>query len=159
MSLTDQSDVPRKLEYARPKPPRARWRLWVIGPVAGTLAGVIDTLAALLWWVHFDQPDFYFRGWDGVEFTLQMNAFAGGVVGVVLAIALGLFEWLSRRRVSVGRQMAATVVLSTLVFLPIHYLEIRDHQLWSIPGAEFSVAGLCLVSAMMLSHKTSPPGS
>src|SRR5438067_1365733 len=85
-------------------------RYVLIGPCLGACVGVAQTAIAAAVWVRHGQPDFYFRGWEAVEFGLALWGVAGAAAGVPFAAAVAAGERLSGRRVRVVPAMASVVV-------------------------------------------------
>ena len=58
-------------DYPTPQVGASRWlralRLFVLGPLTGAAVAFAQTTAAMLCWVSWGEPDFYFRGWSGVQ--------------------------------------------------------------------------------------------
>jgi hypothetical protein len=70
-----------------------------MGPLTGIAVGLAQTTAALLCWLWHGQPDFYFRGWSGVQVEYQINVVAGAFAGLGYGVVLSGFELLTRKRV------------------------------------------------------------
>jgi hypothetical protein len=73
-------------------------RFALLGPATGAALGFIDATAAVLVWVLRGQPDFLFRGWNGVFVDYMVTMLGGAVVGIPYGGAVLLFERLSDRR-------------------------------------------------------------
>jgi len=77
-------------------------RFFVYGPLLGAGVGIVQTIAAVTVWVSYGTPDFYFRGWSGVEFQLIGMTAGGGLVGIPFGLLLLAYEKRTKRRVRIG---------------------------------------------------------
>ncbi len=142
----------------------ASWRpfiCWlIIGPVTGAAVGVAQTSAALLWWLWHDQPDFYFRGWNGVEMTYFFQTVAGGIVGIVFGSVLRLFERLGDRRIRLAISVPATVGVGFLIALLIVEREFRQQTIDPFLWKEMiAVAAGFLIAALFTRPTSAQPPS
>ena len=92
-------------------PWRAFLRFLVLGPVTGAVIGFVQTTAAALVWILYGQPEFFFRGWNGVMFHYMTFTVGGSMVGVVYGVILLTFE-----RVT-GQEIRLRIVIPWLACL------------------------------------------
>ena len=57
-------------------------RFLLLGPLTGVLVGYAQVTVAVIVWVLHGEPDFYFRGGEGVVPTYLTLMIGGGIVGV-----------------------------------------------------------------------------
>src|SRR4051794_11131888 len=103
-----------RIRHAQPGDIRLAFflRLFLIGPFTGACVGCAETAAAVLCWVRHDEPDFYFRGWSGVQFHFFTLAVGGGLVGFAYGIVLMVLESWIRRRVRLGIAIPGVVAFA-----------------------------------------------
>jgi hypothetical protein len=141
------------LEYQTPAPRSPEWwpfvRFCLLGPVTGALVGFVETSAAMLCWIWHGEPDFWFRGWRGVEATYEMLMVGGGVIGVLYGIALFLFERLAQRHIRLKVAIPTVLTLAFLVNIAITENQFRARKLdWFLtPETVAIMAGLAVSTA------------
>ena len=88
--------MPQRLDYATPSPAAFDWpffiRLFFIGPFTGMCVACAQTIAALICWVRHGEPDFYFRGWSGVQLDFFTLTVGGAIVGFAYGVVLMVLE-------------------------------------------------------------------
>jgi hypothetical protein len=156
---------PDLLTYHRPAPTRFPWetvrRFIAAGPVAGALVGALQNAAAVLAWSAHGQPDFYFRGSNGVLVGYVALAFAGGFVGIAYGAVLWSLEYLTHRRIRLPLTWAVLLPISFTLAAVQAWIEIDRRQLFRHSAAYHLVAvvvGLVL-SAAFCQKSTLPPGN
>jgi hypothetical protein len=90
---------------------------FICGPVLGAWIGFIQALSAEAVWRAAGEPDFYFRGEEGVVLHYIFQMFGGGLVGVLYGPALFLLERALRRRVRILLFLLSMTLLAAVVFL------------------------------------------
>jgi len=128
-----------------------RWRgallLWVFGPLTGAAIGIAQTSAALFCWLANDKPDFYFRGWSGVEVTYKLCAVYGAIVGWFFGLTLLGFERLFRRRITLAVALPVSVVFGFAIGFGFIVAEFRLREIrWP-----FCMEGGALVMGLVVS--------
>lgn len=112
------ADRPTDLDHLFIRPTPFNWgrllRIFLLGPMTGALVGLVQATAELLCWLSLGQPDFFFRGWDGVRVTYFTEAIGGWMVGVPYGFVLFLFEQQGRRRM---RPFVVIPIVLSLAFV------------------------------------------
>jgi hypothetical protein len=131
------------LQYFTPPKAPDRWRgallVWLFGPLTGAAIGIAQTSSALLCWLANGKPDFYFRGWSGVDFSYEMWTVGGAIVGWFFGLTLMGFERLFRRRIRLAIALPVSVVFGFAIGLGIVAAEFHVHEIrwpfWMEGGA------------------------
>ncbi len=147
--------MPHPLDYHAPQktafPWRTMFRIAALGPMSGALIGGTQATAPFLCWLHAGQPDFYFRGWDGVDLHYFILILGGGVVGLPYGLFLWGYERYSRRQIRIMIVVPTLLSLSFLVSLFFAALEFRQMKLGFVHAPE----GIVVMVGLLLSITTS----
>ena len=146
---------PPVLGYETPQTRPFDWwpimRLFLLGPVTGGLVGFAQTSAAVLWWVHYGEPDFYFRGWSGVDMDYMLSTIGGGIVGVGYAVLIWGFERLTARHIRLLLVIPATVAIGFLAAALIATTEFQRRAI----GPVFAPEGIAIAAGLLICVATS----
>jgi hypothetical protein len=127
---------PVALDYhspgSTPTPRRPFWRFVLLGPVTGSAVGFVQTSAAVVCWLAHGAPDFFFRGWSGVDMHYVLLIIGGGIVGIPYGICLWLFERLSLRRVRLFIAVPLLLVVALLIEGGIVWIEFERRKLLDV---------------------------
>ena len=132
------------------------FRFLTYGPITGALVGAIQTGAAVQVWVAAGQPDFYFRGWNGVEASLFLHAIGGMIFGIPFGAVLALYERLSGRRIRLLLFMAAFLPTVYVVARILVQTEFERNKLFPLFRSESTVMLIGLIVAVSFSKSESP---
>jgi hypothetical protein len=134
---------PIPLEYS---PRQSRWIWWwpilrflLLGPCTGAMIGFAQTSAAVLCWIAYGQPDFYFRGWDGVDLTYLGSIVGGGFIGIAYGLGLWTFEHLTGRRIRSLIVIPLLLVLAFAAAASIAAIEFRRQSIWFLPPESIAI--------------------
>ena len=138
------------------QPMREIARYLLIGPCLGACVGLVQTAVAACVWVRHGQPDFYFRGWGGVELGLAVGGIAGAVAGMGFAAAVAAGERILGRQVWVTPAAASAAVAVAFATWAVVEWEFARHELlpaFALEGAAVTIAGLMV---LLWSRPTTP---
>lgn len=115
-------------------------RLLLLGPVTGGVVGLASTSAAVLAWLVFGQPDFYFRSWSGVVAQYLMLTIGGAGAGMFYGLGLLTYERLSGCRVQLA--LLIPVLFASMFAISGMYTahEFQNHLIDWVAAPEFGVA-------------------
>jgi len=122
--------------------------------VSGALASAVHTAVAVVVWVQYREPDFYFRGWGSVDATLMVGMIMGITRGILLGMALVLLEDLTSRRIRAVWFLLtiwtiSLVVAGVSISAEFHKQRVFDHRL----GLEWIPLGLSALVSPLLSRR------
>jgi 4-amino-4-deoxy-L-arabinose transferase-like glycosyltransferase len=149
--------MPPQLDYRAPEQPAFPWRtvfrIAALGPLTGGVIGIAQATAPLLCWLSAGQPDFYFRGWGGVDLDYFTLIIGGVIVGVPYGLLLWGIERFTRRQIRMFLAVPIVVLLSFLVSLSFAVIEFRQMKLRSFVAPEC----IAVLLGLLLSVITSRP--
>jgi hypothetical protein len=140
---------PIPLEYSPRQSPSVWWwtilRFLLLGPFTGAMVGFAQASATALGWMFYGQPDFYFRGWEEVDFMFLLLTIYGGFVGIVYGLGLWTFERLTGRQIRLLIVIPLLLVLAFAAAAIIAAIEFRRKSIWLLaPESIAIVLGLVL---------------
>jgi hypothetical protein len=112
-------------------------RLLAMGPLLGLLVAVTRVGTAVIVWAIAGQPDYYFRGWEGVWVSLTLESIGGVILGLAFGGLLTGFEVVTSRIIWLG-------VLSIIV------VSLAGVGSLIVTGYQFSVGGPIILSLALL---------
>jgi len=137
-------------------------RFLLLGPTAGAFAATSNTCGALIVWVLFGEPDFYFRGWNSVPLSFILGSIIGARTGIIYGLLLTTFEILTRRTVRISWLLVNLAMISFLASVLVAYIEIKAFvevgRLSQVPiwwEELFSIV-VCCILGPMLSKRITP---
>ena len=133
---------------------RHRYLLFFLGGPAGiTVVMLADTITAVGAWVYHGQPDFAFRGAQGVELSLVFAVAAGMFLGWIFGGGLVLYEILTGKYVPPLRLMAVMETLALVFFGLTNWISIsREEWLLTPPISQLVVLGGVMIAVMAVSR-------
>lgn len=117
-------------------------RLFVGGPVLGALAGMAQTASSSTVWLLHGQPDFYFRGWQGVQVSFAMWAVGGAMAGAAFLLVLLMWEVTLKRAVRLALFVPVVVAVGFLIAFAVTWIEFQR-------GALITLFGLPMLSELL----------
>jgi hypothetical protein len=117
-------------------------RFLFCGPIAGTLIGALQTIAAVQVWMAHSQPDFYFRGWVGVDSHLETQMIGGAIVGIPFGISILAYERISSKKLHLLLFVSLLSLLSYLSAWALVTIEFQRRSLF--PIATQQILSLCI---------------
>jgi len=148
---------PHNLEYLTPEPALYSWQsllhLFLLGPFTGAVIGFVQTSAAVLIWVFHGQPDFYFRGWSGVDAHYLLLIIGGGFLGVGYGVLLWAFERFSHCRIRLVLTIPLVTAIAFAVAAVIAEHEFRQLKIGLFCLPQLIAVALGLLTSVLLSRK------
>jgi hypothetical protein len=124
-------------------------RYTLLGPVLGACIGLTQAVIAAGVWVAHGQPDFYFRGWDGVQVTSVVLLLGGLITGAPFGAAVAAGEHLLKRRVWVAPAFVGAAIAAALVTWATVEIEFSRQELlpaFAQQGLAVAIAGGLLLA-------------
>jgi len=128
-------------------------RFLLLGPITGILVGYAQVTVAVVFWVYYGQPDFYFRGRPGVEMSYLLSMIGGGFVGIIYGSVLLLLEHLTRRRIQPLIALALVIVLASGIAAVITAVEFQKHEIGWIFAQYYSAVVFGFVASFASSTR------
>ncbi len=129
-------------------------RYILLGPLLGAWIGLTQAVIAAAVWVAHGQPDFYFRGWQGVWLTTATLPLGGLIIGVPFGAAVAAWERKLSRRVSVVPGFICTIaVVAAATWAMVEFEYAREELLpafWQEGVSVAIAAGLLLALSRRL---------
>ena len=148
---------PRTLEYMTPRSALFSWwsilRFFLLGPFTGACVGFAQATAAVLCWIRAGEPDFYFRGWPGVQMSYFLLTVGGGIVGTAYGVALVVFERWSRRSVRLSIVLPVTIIIAFAAAIPIATYAFRSHTIGFVMLPELIAVGFGFVLSLVTASR------
>lgn len=94
---------------------------FILGPFLTAVLLVMQTGVAAYFWHRHGTPDFYFRSFSAIEFTLVLS----GVLGFFIGLAPGLVLFVVNLFLFQTRPIFLSAMLSVLLWAPVAYLLVR----------------------------------
>ncbi len=93
----------------------------------------IDVISAFCFWIYFNQPDFYFRGWNGVVIHLFLWLIIGALSGLLYGFLLTNVEYILKKRIWTKFLFIWLIVSAIILFSINNYFVMKNFSLNPLP--------------------------
>jgi len=125
----------------------------LLGPITGVLVGYAQVTVAVIVWVLYGEPDFYFRGGQGVIFTYLDFTIGGGIVGVAYGVLLMGLEHLTGRRIRPIIALGLILVMASIIAAVFITKEFHDRSIVWVFAPQVCAVALGLLVSMAVSKR------
>lgn len=155
--------LPTTQDPSYPSTAHAEWdavsRFLILGPVTGALIGYAQVTVAAAFWMHYGQPDFYFRGASGVSVSYLLVTMGSIGVGLVYGGILMIFEHFTRRRIQPLISLGLVLIVASGISAGVVAVEFQQRKLrWPFVEQSSSVALGLLVSIASSTRRRTEKG-
>jgi len=142
---------PATQDLRYPNTAHADWdpvsRFLVLGPVTGALVGYAQVTVAAAFWLHYGEPDFYFRGASGVSVSYLLVTIGGIAAGLVYGGILLMFEHFTRRRIRPLVSLGLVLITASGISAGVVAVEFQQRKMrWPFLEQSSAVAVGLLIS-------------
>lgn len=122
-------------------------RFLFLGPITGALVGYAQVTVAAAIWLHYGEPNFYFRSASGVSITYLLFVLGGIGVGLPYGGILFMFEHFSRRRIQPLISLGLVLIVASGISAGVVAVEFQEREIrWPFLEQSSAVAVGLLVS-------------
>ncbi len=123
-------------------------RFLILDPITGALIGILHALVGAVIWMLSGQPDFYFRGFSGVQVYSLAESIGGFAVGIPYGFLLMFLERVSSRKLELSRFLFRILLIAGVFFTVITIYQFIRREILSPFYPCFTVAALAIMIAM-----------